>query len=55
MKYYLTSVVFALLMGAVCVVLQPHPFPQAGFAVTGLFSAHDAQEAETAQEEAMPA
>lgn len=55
MKYYLTSVVFALLMGAVCVMLQPHPFPQPGIAVTGLFSAHDAQEAGAAQEEAMPA
>lgn len=35
-KYYLVSVVFALLMGGLCVLLQPHPFPHPGIAVMSL-------------------
>lgn len=37
MKYYLVSVVFALLMGGLCVLLQPHPFPHSGIAALSLW------------------
>jgi hypothetical protein len=46
MKYYLTFVLFGLLMGGLCVVLQVHPSSSPGVAMFSLFSAH---------EEAMPA
>lgn len=36
MRFYLTSVLFALLMGCLCVLLLPHPHAHAGVAVLGL-------------------
>ena len=41
MKYYLTFVLFGLLMGGLCVVLQVHPATSPGIAMFSLFSAHD--------------
>jgi hypothetical protein len=42
MKYYLSFVLFALLMGSVGVLLKPHPGPVPGIAMMGLFGAQHA-------------
>jgi hypothetical protein len=40
MKYYLSVVLFALVMGGLGVLLKPHPTPVPGIAMIGLFGAH---------------
>jgi hypothetical protein len=37
MKYYLSVVLFALVMGGLGVLLKPHPVPVPGIAMMGLF------------------
>jgi len=57
MRFYLTFVVFGLLMFGLCVMLQPHALPQPGVSMSSLFGAHHEAPAQhsRAQHEALPA
>ena len=41
MRYYVGFVVFGLLMGGVCALLEFHPVPPPAIAMIGLFGAHE--------------
>jgi xanthosine utilization system XapX-like protein len=42
MRYYLSFVALALLMGGVCLLLEIHATPPPAIAMIGLFGAHGA-------------